>query len=322
MTKTQPQYDVLIPVAKKDASFVKNVVTYINRNLIGCEKIYIVTNQENFKRLNALTSSEANVVLLDENALVPELSFGIVAECMKKKGAGAEKRVGWYFQQLLKYAFAKSQYAKEYYLTWDADTVPLTPISFFDGETPLFTKKIEHHKPYFVTLNRLLGFGKLVDFSFIAEHMVFKVSVVKEMLDAIVAYPTSEGSNWVEKIMYACHFAPGQGPYFSEFETFGNYCTKYHPSLYQTRQLNSFRGAGMIRGRHVNEKLLKRLSFDLNIASFEPQDSPFPYNGSWFMTRVKNKLLRITRNLLGGGKVEATIIELLCAEFNNYSICA
>ncbi len=77
MTKTQPQYDVLIPVAKKDASFVKNVVTYINRNLIGCEKIYIVTNQENFKRLNALTSREANVVLLDENALVPELSFGI-----------------------------------------------------------------------------------------------------------------------------------------------------------------------------------------------------------------------------------------------------
>lgn len=299
MNTNQPKYDVLIPVAKKDTAFVKNVVTYINRNLIGCENIYIVTNQKNFQKLQALASSEKNVKILDENALVPELNFGIVAECMEKKGAGKEDRVGWYFQQLLKFAFAKSQYAKEYYLTWDADTIPLTPISFFDGETPLFTKKIEHHKPYFVTLNRILGFGKLVDFSFIAEHMIFKVPIVKEMLDAIAVYPTSEGNNWVEKIMFACHFAPGQGPYFSEFETFGNYCVKYHPSLYQVRQLNTFRSAGMIRGRHINEKLLDRLAFDLNIASFEAFDALFPYNITW--TRVKNKLVKIARNLLGGG---------------------
>lgn len=298
MNTNQPEYDVLIPVAKKDTAFVKNVVTYINRNLIGCENIYIVTNQKNFQKLQALASSEKNVKILDENALVPELNFGIVAECMEKKGAGKEDRVGWYFQQLLKFAFAKSQYAKEYYLTWDADTIPLTPISFFDGETPLFTKKIEHHKPYFVTLNRILGFGKLVDFSFIAEHMIFKVPIVKEMLDAITVYPTSEGNNWVEKIMFACHFAPGQGPYFSEFETFGNYCVKYHPSLYQVRQLNTFRSAGMIRGRHINEKLLDRLAFDLNIASFEAFDALFPYNITW--TRVKNKLVKIAHNLLGG----------------------
>ena len=320
MNTNQPKYDVLIPVAKKDTAFVKNVVTYINRNLIGCENIYIVTNQKNFQKLQALASSEKNVKILDENALVPELNFGIVAECMEKKGAGKEDRVGWYFQQLLKFAFAKSQYAKEYYLTWDADTIPLTPISFFDGETPLFTKKIEHHKPYFVTLNRILGFGKLVDFSFIAEHMIFKVPIVKEMLDAIAVYPTSEGNNWVEKIMFACHFAPGQGPYFSEFETFGNYCVKYHPSLYQVRQLNTFRSAGMIRGRHINEKLLDRLAFDLNIASFEAFDALFPYNITW--TRVKNKLVKIARNLLGGGKLEAMTIELTYAENCNYQICA
>lgn len=320
MNTNQPKYDVLIPVAKKDTAFVKNVVTYINRNLIGCENIYIVTNQKNFQKLQALASSEKNVKILDENALVPELNFGIVAECMEKKGAGKEDRVGWYFQQLLKFAFAKSQYAKEYYLTWDADTIPLSPISFFDGETPLFTKKIEHHKPYFVTLNRILGFGKLVDFSFIAEHMIFKVPIVKEMLDAIAVYPTSEGNNWVEKIMFACHFAPGQEPYFSEFETFGNYCVKYHPSLYQVRQLNTFRSAGMIRGRHINEKLLDRLAFDLNIASFEAFDALFPYNITW--TRVKNKLVKIARNLLGGGKLEAMTIELPCAECTDYKLCA
>lgn len=299
MDTNQHKFDVIIPVAKKDASFVKQVVPYINKNLMGCENIYIITNQQYFACLQDLTVQVTNVKLLDENALVPALNFDIVAECMKKKGARKEDRVGWYFQQLLKFAFAESQYAKEYYLTWDADTIPLTPIPFFDGDTPLITKKLEHHKSYFVTLNRLLGFGKLVDYSFIAEHLLFKVPIVKEMLAAIMAYPTTEGNTWVEKIIFACDFSSCQSPYFSEFETYGNYCMKYHPSLYKVRQLNTFRSAGMIRGRHINEKLLERLAFDLNIASFEDFDGFFPYNITWM--RVKNKLIKIFRNLLGGG---------------------
>ena len=167
MEQSNKRFDVLIPVARKDTSFVKHVVTYINKYIIGCENIYIVTNKNNFGRLGHLHIFP-NVELLDENELVPELNFGIVHECMKKKGERRPNCVGWYFQQLLKFAFAKSKWAKEYYLTWDADTIPLSPLSFFNENQPLFTKKIEYHEPYFITLNRILGFGKLVDFSFIA----------------------------------------------------------------------------------------------------------------------------------------------------------
>ena len=166
MEQSNKRFDVLIPVARKDTSFVKHVVTYINKYIIGCENIYIVTNKNNFGRLVHLHIFP-NVELLDENELVPELNFGIVHECMKKKGERRPNCVGWYFQQLLKFAFAKSKWAKEYYLTWDADTIPLNPLSFFNGNQPLFTKKIEYHEPYFITLNRILGVGKLVDFSFI-----------------------------------------------------------------------------------------------------------------------------------------------------------
>lgn len=300
MKQNNKKLDVLIPVAQKDVSFVKNVVTYVNRYIVECENIYVVTNKKNFHRLQHLQKF-SNVELLDENALVPELSFSIVHECMKRNGEKRLNSVGWYFQQLLKYAFAKSKWAKEYYLTWDADTIPLGELSFFDGERPLFTRKIENHEPYFNTMKRILGFGKLVDYSFIAEHMVFNVQVMNEMLGAISDYVGSKGDTWVEKIMSACDFTDKRGNLFSEFETYGNYCVKYHPDLYGTRQLNTFRAAGLIQGRHITEKMLRRLGMDVTIASFELQDAPFPYNISWYMTRAKNKLCRISAGLLGGG---------------------
>ena len=258
MEQSNKKFDVLIPVASKDTSFVKHVVTYINKFIIGCEKIYIVTNKNNFGRLGHLHTFP-NVELLDENDLVPELNFGIVHECMNT-------------------------------------------ISFFDGNQPLFTKKIENHEPYFNTMKRILGFGKLVDYSFIAEHMMFNVSIVNEMLEEIADSNNSDGETWVEKIMFACDFSDKRGNLFSEFETYGNYCVKFHPKLYATRQLNTFRAAGLISGRHLTHKALRRLALDVNIASFELQDAPFPYNMSWYMRRVKNKLRSITANLLNQTK--------------------
>lgn len=299
MEQSNKKFDVLIPVARKDTSFVKHVVTYINKFIIGCENIYIVSNKNNFGRLGHLHTFP-NVELLDENELVPELNFGIVHECMKKKGERRPNCVGWYFQQLLKFAFAKSKWAKEYYLTWDADTLPLNTISFFEGNQPLFTKKIENHEPYFNTMNRILGFGKLVDYSFIAEHMMFNVSIVNEMLEEIADSNKSDGETWVEKIMFACDFSDKRGNLFSEFETYGNYCVRFHPEIYGTRQLNTFRAAGLISGRHITKKSLERLALDVSIASFEPQDAPFPYNISWYMRRLKTKLRNITADLFGG----------------------
>lgn len=52
MEQSNKKFDVLIPVASKDTSFVKNVVTYINKFIMGCDNIYIVTNKKNFGRLS------------------------------------------------------------------------------------------------------------------------------------------------------------------------------------------------------------------------------------------------------------------------------
>ena len=108
------------------------------------------------------------------------------------------------------------------------------------------------------------------------------------------------GDFWVEKVINACDFKDERGNLFSEFETYGNYCIKNHPGLYDFRQLNTFRAAGLIRGRYINKNILNRLALDVTIASFEMQDAPFPYNVPWTFERAKNKILRVLRNNLGG----------------------
>ena len=88
-------------------------------------------------------------------------------------------------------------------LSWDSDTIPLNNISFFKDGKPLFTMKQEYNKPYFDTLKKILNLEKSVDFSFIAEHMMFNKDIMNEMLNKINLSKV-HGQDWIEKILNAC----------------------------------------------------------------------------------------------------------------------
>ena len=156
MKQTSPSFDVVIPVSKGDVTFMYRVLAQLQRNLIGTgmDYIYILTDKSNFKQLS-YTQKMGNIRLIDENSLLQGLSLNSVREYIKSQGATNPKRTGWYLQQLLKYAFAQTKYAQEYYLTWDADTLLLKPIEFFKDGHPLFTKKTEYHEPYLNPLGKV-----------------------------------------------------------------------------------------------------------------------------------------------------------------------
>lgn len=270
------KYDVMIPAAGKDISFLPWVVKYCRKMLQDMEKIYIVVPSAELKACHKnLRKCMDGVLIIDENNLLPGLSFSTVKQIISTLDV-PNVPVGWFFQQFLKYAFALSKYAKSYYLTWDADTLPLNKLTFFDEGKPLFTMKKECHANYFLTIKRLLGWDKTTSMSFIAEHMMFNTNVVKELIDSINK-SSVEGTTWFEKIIRACNFDVDMNAY-SEFETYGTFCQYRHQGMYDFRQLCTFRKAGIIRGRFINENLLKSLAFDLDIASFEIRDMPpFPY---------------------------------------------
>ena len=210
---------------------------------------------------------------------------------------------GWYFQQFLKMAFALSEHCDtDYYLSWDSDTIPLRRIDFFneDGK-PYFTMKTEHHDPYFVAIARLFGITNINSRSYIAENMMFNKSIMIELIEKIQSNTQVEGNTWYEKIIYALEPESVSPMGFSEFETYGNYCSNFYPDFYQERTLPSFRAGGLIQGRFVSDRILKQLSFDQATASFEIYDRPpFPWGklSYWYARWQRRKELFIRRWLL------------------------
>lgn len=281
-------FDVVIPVAYKDISIISTTIKYIRKYLIEAEKIFILTKRSNFKKLQRKISN--NCILIDEDQLIEDLTYSKVKSYIEMIDNNFVNRTGWYFQQFLKYAFAISKYCtNDYYLSWDADTIPLNSISFFSGDHPMFTLKREYHEAYFNTMKRLLHFEKVIDNSFIAEHMLFKKDIVENLLNDI-SKSTINGENWVQKILNACDFVNDKYNLFSEFETYGTYCTIKYSNLYETRKLSTFRGAGIIRGQHLNKHIIDVLAIDLDTASFEVAHAMFPWNINYIINKLWKKI--------------------------------
>lgn len=266
------KYDVIIPTSKNDINFIPKVYKYVLKNLDDVNNVFIITNKQNITKLKKIQGG--NLIIVDEDILAPNLTYENIKEILNNKGVYI--RVGWYFQQFLKMAFALSNYCTGYYLSWDADTLPLSKIKFFNIEHPIFTIKKEYNKPYFDTLYKLIGLKKSVPFSFISEHMMFRKDIMKHLIE-VINNSDVNGSIWYEKILNSCDDL--EKPCFSEFETYGTFVWNNYKGLYHTQQLNTFRSAGIIKGRWIDDKTINKMSFDLDTASFELFDiPPFPYN--------------------------------------------
>ena len=295
------KYDIIIPTAKKDLNFLPWAIKYAKKNLIGAERIFVITKKDNFniakKYLEKFEKKQANlrakgkdnfsfeyhkykegegngevlVDFIDENELVKGMNFSRIRELLSSKGIDP-RWTGWYFQQFLKFGFAQSAYCRNYYLSWDSDTIALAPIYFIQEGKPMFTLKSEYHPSYFSTIKKMLGLEKQIEKSFIAESMLFKKDIMQEIIGII--QNLNKGKSWYENIIDSFNTEEKPG-YFSEFETYGTYCMVKHRDLYGFQQLNTFRRAGMIRGRYIDDRLLNNLSVDIEIASFEAGEGPW-----------------------------------------------
>lgn len=282
--------DILMCFVARDFRIIKKTVKFLRKNIQkDDDTIYIVGSIKNKRFFSEKWISDNNVVLLDENRLVEGLSFSFVSDCLADH-IKARYSTGWYLQQFLKMGFALSPYAKNNYLIWDSDTVPVRHIEMqaHNGKYYL-AAKTENHKPYFDTLKKLLGFGKQEVFSYIAEHMVIDTNIMKEIINCI-NNSAVKGEFWFEKIINAT--SPYEQFGFSEFETYGNYCSVYHPGLFEIRELRTLREAGMLFGRGVTDyelETLARMGFDT--ASFESYDVPHNYRG--WVNRFDQKLVKL-----------------------------
>lgn len=269
-------YDIIICVGWNDITIVKKVVKYVRKNLQG-EKIYLIVNSFYFKYFALSFLESYNVELINEDVLIPGVSYKQNREFIEKNRPSFP--AGWYFQQFLKMGFSQSKYARDYYLIWDADTLPLSKFEFEKDGRLLFTQKKEYHEEYFITMEKLLGLNKLKDFSFIAEHMLIKTAIMKEIISKI---QSDIKTPW--PFILLSKVSPDAKSGFSEFETYGTYVSHYYPELYSSRTLNTWRNAGYVFGRNISDKDIEALSVDLDIISLEN------WNGRLFPQKLFSRL--------------------------------
>ncbi|NGM63269.1 hypothetical protein G5B30_15275 [Sphingobacterium sp. SGG-5] len=235
-------YDIVICVGEQHLDIVQTSILYIKKYLTP-QKIIVITNKKHFHRFDNLTKNLNNLLFVDENTLNPYITFNTIAEIIEKKTASTD-RTGWYFQQFLKMEICKIV-SSDHYLIWDADTIPLSHIYFFEKAMSkvLVQPSNEYHIPYFNTLKKILNIEKSCTNSFISEHFMVSKEIMLSLIKKL------EGRNntlhWSQYILSQIDIKDLLLSGFSEYETYGNYILQYFPDTIKIRsaknKLKSYR---------------------------------------------------------------------------------
>jgi GT2 family glycosyltransferase len=230
-----------------------------------------------------------NSFAVDENSLIP---FNEVHKCMAErladilKGREMPRAVtGWYYQQFLKMQYC-AVCQDEYYMVWDGDTIPCREINMFQAETdkPYLDLKHEFHPEYFDTISKLLpGFRKVIERSFISEHMLIKKEIMRHLIEDIEKNDRITGKYFWEKIINSIPPEKISDSSFSEFETYGTYVAMCFPDVYKLRDWHSFRlGAQFFGIDTITDRDFKWLSKDFDAISFEKNQAMFGDGNTFF----------------------------------------
>lgn len=268
------KYDVLILTTAKDFQRVQDNYPRMVQSFAPRE-IIIIGNKD-VQTLVEASDVRDRVRFMDENEILPFEEVHSVMQNALQTEEPLRAMTGWYYQQ-----FLKMQYScicqDDYYLVWDGDTVPCRPLSMFQEGTgiPYLDLKHECHEEYFHTIGRILpGMHKIIQKSFISEHMLINCGIMRAMLQEIEANGDLPGESFFEKIIAAIPREKLRSNSFSEFETYGTYVAFRHLGAYSLRDWHSFRyGSMFFHPEQMTDEDYDWLGRDFDAISFEKNQS-------------------------------------------------
>ncbi|SFB94904.1 DUF6492 family protein [Butyrivibrio sp. YAB3001] len=270
--ETEALFPCIMPAIAEDYERTKIHYNKLFKYLPICELLLIGPESLKSHIENDVSShvfGDNTVCFIDESSILPIAAIKDIYDNMRSNASQTKiSSVNWYYQQFLKMAF--SFYCEDdYYICWDSDTIPLKIIAMFNSDNkPYLDIKSEHNTSYFLTIQKLFGFRKIIEKSFISEHMIFNTKLMREMIEEIETLPIS-GQKYYEKILSAVgcdNLALG----FSEFETYGTWIGMRNPSAYVLRNWNSIRNTNFfIDIADITEDDIDWLSKDYDAATFE-----------------------------------------------------
>lgn len=268
-------FSTLIVITPKDCRRVLPLYPRLIKS-INYGEICFVGTSEVGEIVKADSLIGDKVKAINEDDIIP---FDEVHRCMSRKmenllaGRQLPRGVtGWYYQQFLKMQYALTCQDK-YYMVWDGDTIPCRELVMFQEESgkPYLDLKHEYHKEYFDTMAKILpGFGKMIERSFISEHMLFCTDIMRQLIKDIENNESIQGTRFWEKIINAIDDDKIQDSSFSEFETYGTYVALKYPTVYMLRDWHSFRQGGTFFSIDtISDRDFEWLAKDFGAISFE-----------------------------------------------------
>lgn len=266
-------FDAIVLTVPGDFERLQNLHYKLGQNL-PVRTIYFIGNREVGDMLKKSNLGE-RFAWIEEDSILP---FEKVSNVFKQiLGYEDVPRgvVGWYYQQFLKMAYA-GICRDDYYLAWDGDTVPVRMIEMFQDDKPCLDLKREYHEPYFETMEKLFPkLQKVIEKSFISEHMLFKKEIMQRIVAEIEVADHLEGDTFYERILRSVGKEGLTGTGFSEFELYGTYVTVCFPKVYQFRHWTSYRNCGQyFSADDIREEEMDWLGKDFYAITFEKGHSP------------------------------------------------
>lgn len=271
MTNNDYKLDLVIPIVKVDIPTFRNNLPHLLK-FLPVKRIVLIGAKE----IEPLVCDLNIVEFQDEDLVVPGLSLSKIKQ-IKKSISGTDRRSGWYYQQFIKMAYALVC-TDEYYLIWDADTIPIKPLSFFDAngipymDYRNYEPKDECYTETQLNLlpNQLLY--KKEHKSFIAEHMLINVKIMRELIDKLTSENSNGKSTFFENIMYTIPRSKINLSGFSEFECYAAYVLNTHNDSYKLRFWRNLRNAKTYIGRDITKEKAKWIAECFDVISMEDFD--------------------------------------------------
>ena len=186
-------------------------------SLIPASEYWLIVPDDQMRQFVENTPVEYSV--FPESVFMQDFS----EEFSRREGASLPGRRGWYLQQLIKLEALSRARHLDRIVIWDADTVPLRKISFFDsqGNCRYFFGS-EYHLPYFENIKRLLGLDKAEPNSFIAQNF----PITGDQIPAFFSYVEERHQKkWWHAVIDSIDFDESSG--FSEYETLGTFVSSF-----------------------------------------------------------------------------------------------
>ena len=284
-------FELILLTIERDLPVLSIGLPYIIR-FIRPSRIRIIASSPCLKKARELGLNRcggASIDFLDEDKAVPGLDVALVRDLIAKRG-GEESRAGWYFKQILNLAYSLREETSPFYLTWDADSIPVRGISFFDPDGRVYmTMKKENHAPYFATSMNLIGIGKVAERSFIAEHMMFERDHVRALLKRIDGSDSPTGASIAKRVIGSIAAEDLSGSGFAEYEIYGSFMFATARKRIALRTLPSSRHGTALFGRTPSDVQLFTLSRRYYWASFE----------DWRILTARTNIIKALRRIVG-----------------------